>query len=58
MNEHLASVILLTGENGVEVKVDTEMGESELAEILHVVADEMSGQERPRAAGAWGYRPE
>lgn len=58
MAEHLATVLLTTGEDGVEAKVDTELAEGELAEILHIVADEMAGQERPRAAGSWGYRPE
>jgi len=57
-SEHLATITLLSGDNGIEAKVETELHEGELGEILHVIADQMTEVERPRAAGAWGYRPE
>lgn len=57
MAEHLATVTLTTGENGVEANLDSELEPGELSEILHIVADEIAGEERPRAAASWGYRP-
>lgn len=58
MSEHLATITLLTSDDGVQVDVKSDLHEAELGEILHVVADEMQGNDRPRAADAWGYRPE
>lgn len=57
MSEVLAKMVLTTGDNGLEVSVDSELDPGELAEILHVVADQMAPDSRPRAADSWGYKP-
>lgn len=58
MSEHLATLTLTSGDDGVQVDVKSELSDGELSEILHIIADEMGGVERPRAADSWGYRPE
>lgn len=56
--EHIATITLTTGDDGVEAHVDTELQPHELGPVLQLIADGMMGQEPPRAAGAWGYRPD
>ncbi len=54
----ILAVITLTKDRDDNLAVDvrSEVGENMLPGLLRTVADEIEGEEPPRAAGAWGFR--